>query len=120
MKGSMDSIGDLVAQYAAAAAAHGAASESCNSEEANKQADIVAKVYRQLRARGPEAQLGLLGLLEDPDPSVRCWAATHALEFAPERGEPVLRQLARGNPGFVRADASASLQVWREGKLRFP
>ena len=49
----------------------------------------IAAVYRELRRRGPDDQGALLELLQHDDAGVRLWAAAHALEFAPERGEPV-------------------------------
>lgn len=51
--------------------------------------------------------------------SVRVWAAAHALEFAPERGEPVLSHVA-AEKGILSFNARMTLEVWRAGDLRFP
>ena len=59
---------------------------------ANRNADIVAAVYRELRQRGTESEL--LALLDSPDPGVRGCAGAHALEFAPIDGQRVLTALA--------------------------
>jgi hypothetical protein len=110
---------ELVLDYADAAIDHGR-STTTDAERANASADTIATIYRELRRRGPESQAALLTLLDHLNPSVRSWAAAHALEFAPPRGEPVLEKLARGPHGVVRLDAEMTLQEWRKGRLRFP
>jgi hypothetical protein len=111
-----DSVELLVARYQSAARRHGAATTSI---AANKAADEIAAIYRELRTRSSNATAGLLSLLHDADPSVRGWAAAHALEFAPEQGIPVLQQLA-ASPGLVGLNAEMTLSEWRAGRLRFP
>jgi hypothetical protein len=110
------STGDLIARYADAAKRHGAATVS-GSRPANEEADLIAAVYRELRRRNSED--ALLRLLESGDDGVRCWAAAHALEFAPEHGEPVLVRLA-DSPGLLGFTAEMTLREWRRGRLRFP
>lgn len=105
----------LIAEYRYAAAQHGAAK---TSRAANAAATRLATVYSELRIR--DARQSLLPLLEDTNPSVRCWAAAHALEFAPEKAEEVLKTMADGAPGPLRADAVMTLREWRAGRLRFP
>jgi|SRR5919109_3997723 hypothetical protein len=119
-KGPFDhDIATLVRRYAAAATGHGKATETGDHRAANRHHDAIAGVYRDLRARGHEAQTALLALLNDSDAYVRSWAAAHALEFAPERGEPVLAALVQRG-GFVGLDAEMTLAEWRQGTLRFP
>jgi hypothetical protein len=111
----------LVAKYRDAASAHGAARLTPKEvRAANREADTIAAIYRELRRR--EARSALLALLNDPDAGVRGWAGAHALDFAPSEGEPVLEALAAENdeplgPGF---NARITLEVWRDGELRFP
>lgn len=64
------------------------------------------------------AARALAPLLADPNEGVRLWAATHALEFAPERAEPVLKAIARGN-GIPACTAEMALYKWRLGVLQF-
>ena len=109
----------LVAAYRAAAVANGRATEESDHRTANRQHDIVAAIYRELRKRGDSAQRELLALLDDINPHVRAWAAAHALEFAPDRGEPVLRRLANG-AGVVGLNAEMTLREWTKGSLTFP
>lgn len=110
-------VDDLLARYATAAAAHQEASERGDHRRANRQHDIVAAVYRELRRRDEAA--ALLPLLGHENNGVRAWAGAHALEFAPSEGERVLGELSR-EPGLVGFDAKMTLQTWREGELRFP
>mgnify|MGYP001322700727 CR=1 FL=1 len=110
----------LLARYVDAASRNGAATLTSDEAQANEAHDELAEIYRELRRRGPDDQAALLDLLDHEDGGVRLWAAAHALEFAPERGEPVLRQIRaqmRNLLGFV---AGMTLARWREGALEFP
>lgn len=110
---------ELVEAYVGAAAAHSAATTAGDDRPANDMAERVAALYAELRRRGSEAQRLLLVLLDHDKPGVRVWAASHALDFAPSAGEPVLRSLASEGSivGFV---AETTLEEWRSGLLRFP
>ena len=108
----------LVSDYVAAAAQHRRATREGNSALANRSDDVVAGIYRALREQGERERL--LPLLADADPAVRGWAASHALEFAPERAVPVLAELAAGPPSSERLDAQMTLKEWKKGTLKFP
>jgi hypothetical protein len=110
---------ELVRLYAEAAAEHRAASQEGDYKTANRQHDIVAGVYRELRRRGTESQRALLQLLAHPNLGVREWAAAHALEFDPDEGVRVLEEL-RSETGVVGLSAEYVLREWKSGKLRFP
>ncbi len=110
------STDELVARYAEAARIHGEATIT-GSHPANNEADFIAATYRELRNRGSES--ALLGLLESDDAAVRAWAGAHALEFAPEQGEPVLVRIAE-SPGLLGFGAEMTLREWRAGRLTFP
>jgi hypothetical protein len=77
----------------------------------------LTRIYREVRRRGVES--ALTALLEDPDPGVRLWAGTHALEFAPSKGQMVLGRLASADFGPVSRRAELTLKKWREAYLRF-
>jgi hypothetical protein len=109
----------LLAEYRASAVAHGIATEEGDHRKANRHHDAIAKIYGELRHRGDEARRVLLVLLDDINPHVRAWAAAHALDFAPDRGEPVLRRLASGQD-VVGLNADMTLQEWQKGSLHFP
>jgi hypothetical protein len=107
----------LVERYVNAAAAHARASEQGDYVVANPQHEIVATIYRELRER--REREALLPLLQADDPAVRAWAASHALEFAPAAGEPVLRELSTAS-GLVGFNAQMTLDTWCSGDLTFP
>jgi hypothetical protein len=44
----------------------------------------------------------------------------HALDFAPEQGEAVLSALSEQYDGVAGFNAEMTLDVWRQGELRFP
>ena len=106
----------LLGRYAEAAHRHGEATAD-GRRSANADADEIAAIYRELRGRNK--QRVLLTLLDSQDAGVRAWAGTHALEFAPEEGEPVLARLAETD-GLIAFGAQISLREWRAGRLRFP
>lgn len=110
-------VESLITHYHDAARRHGRAK---SARAANKAAGELAAIYRELRQRGSDATGRLLVLLRDADPSVRCWVAAHALEFAPEQAVTTLEELAGGPLGPIRASASLTLREWRAGRLRFP
>ncbi|MFG0275815.1 MAG: DUF2019 domain-containing protein [Phycisphaerales bacterium] len=109
-----------MADYKEAARLHGEFTESGDHKATNKAHDKIATIYAELRHRGEDAQRKLLPLLRDRDPSVRCWAAAHALDFAPHEGAPVLQSLAQNQCGFLGFGAKMTLREWEAGRLRFP
>jgi Domain of unknown function (DUF2019) len=108
---------ELVQEYAQAAAAHGKALAAADPRSANRAYDRIAGAYRELRRRAETSHL--LPLLKSDDDNVRGWVAAHALEFAPEQGEPVMLGFA-ARPGRLRTRAEYTLKAWREGTLEFP
>jgi hypothetical protein len=113
-------VGDLVGVYAAAAARHHAAAQHGDIRAATTAFDTLSAAYRELRSRGLDAQRALLPLLGSDDPAVRLAAGVHALEFAPDEGEPALAELAASDQTSIGFDAEMTLEVWRDGELRFP
>ncbi len=110
----------LVIAYEGAALAHAQAASALDVDGANTHADEIAAIYSELRRRGREAQRRLLPLLAHANANVRGWAAAHALEFEPTRGEATLSEMAAGPPGEHRLNAEMALAMWRAGSLRFP
>ena len=109
----------LLEAYRDAAKRHGEAIESGDHMAAIGSADLISEVYAELRKRGADAQRTLLKLLKDPVAGVRLWSASHALEFSPEEGEPVLHQLV-STGSFLAFTAEITLREWRAGRLQFP
>lgn len=111
------SIDELVQWYAESSVAYGHALDVSDSRSANRASDKIVGAYRELRSRGAASQL--LPLLKSDNETVRTHVAAHALEFAPELGEPVLLWIAK-RPGFNGLHAEYVLKAWREGTLKFP
>lgn len=110
-------IPELLSAYRDAATRHGKATETGDHKAANKMANVVATVYSELRRRG--AREHLLPLLTDEAGGVRLWAASHALEFAPQQGAQVLTSLASAGR-LLGMSAEMTLREWRAGRLQFP
>ncbi|WP_375754550.1 DUF2019 domain-containing protein [Corallococcus exercitus] len=113
------SIHELVAAFAKAAELHGQASIEGAHRAANAQYDKLNAAGRELRTRGEDGRSALTGLLQDSNPRVRLWAASHALEFAPVLAEAERERLSQGPAGVVRLDAEMTLSEWRSGNLKF-
>ena len=110
---------ELVRMYELAAVEHGRGKLAGIPKLTNQSADQIAAIYRELRSRGDAERRAILPLLLSEVPSVRAWTGAHALEFAPEQGQPILAELAR-EEGLIGFGAQMTLKVWREGQLRFP
>lgn len=103
---------ELVQAYREAAIEYGAA---IDSKRANAALGRLPGILRSLYAAGAERRI--LELLADESAHVRAWAGFNALALSPDDGLGVLRELAQGPFGSVRADAAMTLQLWEEGKL---
>jgi hypothetical protein len=114
-----NSTEELIRLYAQAASEHEEAQVRRDYQAGNPPADRIASIYRELRNRGREHQQRLLSLLTSNDPGVRLWAASHALEFEPSKGETVLGAFLT-TEGILAFCARITLDEWRKGALRFP
>lgn len=112
-------VPELVDAYRRSASRHGEATECGNHKQANIEGERIGKIYAELRRRGVDAQQSILDLLSDQAPGVRLWSASHALEFAASRGEPILQELVPYGR-FLGLSAEMTLKEWRAGRLRFP
>jgi hypothetical protein len=110
---------DLRTLYEEAAALHGQASREGAHRTANAQYKRIVTVWKELRSRSEAGRVALMQLMGCSDPHVRCWAASHFLEFDPRSAEAELERLANGPPSIVRLDAEMTLKEWRAGNLKF-
>lgn len=108
-------VASLVEEYANHASLYGQALDEGVSRKANQEHALVTRIYDELRTRGKEGEARLLELFEHANPAVRCWAAAHALKFAPEQAEQVLSELT-SVPGFIGTTAEILLVEWRNGE----
>lgn len=111
-------VAALVAHYRASAKRHGEATENGDHKEANIAAVQIASAYRELRQHGRKAQREILRLMSDPDPGVRLWSASHALEFSQPEAQVELTKLAK-QKSLLGLSAEMTLKEWRAGRLRF-
>ena len=111
-------VDDLKNLYVNAAMSHAVNVADGNYKEANKQYDLLASVFREIRLRGKEAEDMLLGLLRHNEDAVKGWAASHALRFAPNDAEAVLVKLSESGKMPWSFDAEMTLKEWRKGNLK--
>lgn len=105
----------LVEEFRTLSAGHGHDIEEGKPKAANRKYDALITIRKELRARGMEADRHLLGLLDDPEPGTRYWAASSVLDFAPKEAERVLSELANLPKSLVGFTAELTLQQWKAG-----
>ncbi|MBZ4375820.1 DUF2019 domain-containing protein [Corallococcus sp. AS-1-6] len=108
---------ELIARFREVSARHGRLLNARDTRAANKDYLLAASVRKELRNRGPDAEKGLLGLLTDPEPGTRYWAATAALRFAPSEAERALALLSMPPPTMLSVSAAMTLRAWKDGTL---
>ena len=109
-----ENIKDVVARYRQGAIAN---SDISDSEKANRGAKQLHACYKILRG-SEEGRQALIGLMEDPEPSVRCWAAAECLQWNPDAARRVLVAL-RDSQGPFSFDAEMTLKEFDNGRLKF-
>ncbi len=105
--------------YITAAKAHGKATIEGDFKTANKQYANLKKIYKKLEIDHPLADNLVEILFHNTDPSVRIWAAAHALKLniRVDEAEKVLRQASGDhNIGIFRLDAEMTLKKWEKKK----
>ena len=109
-----DDVQDLLARYRAAAS--GTTDE--NSEQQNDSADRVHAYYKSLRET-LEGREGIIGLMSDPTPQVRLWAASHSLAWSPDCARRVLEALRDSAEFPTSFTAEMTLAEFDKGALGF-
>jgi len=94
-----------------------ATKEVSRPQEANKGAAEVHASYSVLR-ESEEGRQSMIALMQDPEASVRCWAAAHCLQWRPEAARRVLEAL-RDSHGPFSFDAEMTLDELDKGRLSF-
>ncbi len=116
----MEKIDQLLSDYCLQAKQHRRFTWEGDARRTNAAYDQIIRIYNKLKILGPDAQAALLKLAQtDDDPGVRCWAASHSLNFNPGAAVTVLKAVARQkDAGIVAFDADMVLKEWKKGRLR--
>ncbi len=88
MNSELENVADALARYRDAAAGTGEREPKKANEWHNKM-HACFKLLRETEA----GRRGITSLISDRDPHVRCWAAAHSLQWAPEIARRVLEEL---------------------------
>ena len=112
----MKNICEILSGYRQAAA-------GAREKEPNKHNEWHMKCHTHYKClRQTEAgKRGIAALLDDDDPYVRCRAAAHCLQWAPDVARPVLEKLRDDNTVEWQCafDAEMVLQEYDKGRLSF-
>ena len=107
-------LAELLARYRAAAMG----TDDSDTKRQHRCADTVHACYKALR-QTEDGRKGLAGLMSDPSPSVRVWAASHSLAWAPATARATLESI-RTSGVFPHAfDADITLEEFDKGTLSF-
>jgi len=97
----------LVIDWDAAKDTPGKANEIFNTHHA---------LYKRLHV-SPAGREAITGLLDDPATAVRLAAATHSLQWAPERAQRVLEEIEQLPASLYAVDAKWILRSYHAGTL---
>lgn len=95
-----------------AALAHGAATEVGNHRKAKEAAKELIALADAVVRSGAILRQQFLALLDDSNPWVRSWCASHAKSFAPEAAMAALQKVMREERGPVVLGAQVLLGEW--------
>ncbi len=109
-----ESIKDIVARYRQGAIAN---SDISDPKKANRGAKQLHACYKILR-ESEEGREALIGLMDDPEPSIRCWASAHSLQWKPDSARRSLEAL-RDSKGHYSITAEMTLKEYDNGRLKF-
>jgi hypothetical protein len=84
---------------------------------ANKWQRKMHECYKKLRET-PLGREGIIGLMKDPSPHVRCWAGAHSLQWEPNEAKSTLEALWKSG-GPCSFDAEITLEEFSKGNLSF-
>jgi hypothetical protein len=105
-------------KYHAAARDHGVASREGDSKAANKAYIKLVAAIRAMRAEPDQGEAALLEMLDDSDPFVVCWGATHLLPIQESVAKGALLALADSEIGLAAFNAGVVLREWSAGRLK--
>lgn len=108
----------IIKKYIDAAIKHGEETEKGNYRLVNKQYDILARCYNELKLSGEIGINELKKLLEHPNDYVRLWASAHIIVIDPIKAKIALLDLSK-RPGYLGFDAKMTLSEWEKGNLKF-
>ena len=114
MNFSPDNVEVLVRDYRDAAVK---ADTTQNSRPQHSWFHRLHRTYKALRGT-EQGRRRLVELLDDGDVSVRCWAAAHSLEYAPDRARTILEGI-RDDNGPCSISAKYTLKEYDDGRLTF-
>jgi Domain of unknown function (DUF2019) len=108
-----DTVTAMRTQYRTMAVDWDAAGD--DATEANRLFKAHHALYKTIRG-SPDGRQAISGLLDDPVTAVRLLAATHSLQWEPQRAQVVLEEIEHEN-NLYAVDAKWTLRSYRSGKL---
>lgn len=110
----IDGITNLTERYRQGAIGTADISDPKKANKCQAQMHFCYKILRETEA-GREA---IIALMNDAEPSVRCWAAAHALQWRADLARRALEGL-RDSQGPYSFTAEMTLEEYDKGRLTF-
>jgi len=104
----------LIEKFAQSARNHYNATLVGDWRSANKEANNIKKIYKNLQKMGIPAREALLAQIDNEDVSVSAMAAAYSLRYAPDKSLSALKRLAT-IPGLIGFEAKQAIMRWKEG-----
>jgi hypothetical protein len=85
-------------------------------EQWNRLVNRLQSLHMKLRQTSDGRQ-AITNLIDDENPTVRLWSASHALAWSPRKAQKALEGLAEG-VGLTSFDAKITLREFRSGRFK--
>jgi len=109
-----DDLSKLLQRYRQGAVGWASAPKPARANKCQARLDAAYRALRETQA-GREC---LAGLMADPEPAVRVWAAAHSLKWSPDAARRALEEL-RDSEGPFSFTAEMTLEQFDRGRLTF-
>jgi hypothetical protein len=108
----------LIEEYKKWATQHGVGTMSGDSKATNASYKKMMATLAEMKGHHPSAPIELMKLLNDPNPSVASWAATHLINFCESDSLLTLERIAKSDSGLIAFDAKMVLEERRNGRFK--
>jgi hypothetical protein len=89
-----------------------------DSKKANDHMKKIMKLHHDLVAIGDEGKKAIIGLMNDNNLFVQCYAAFYSLPYEPQKAEKLLKKISSEYGEFLGLEAGKALENWENGVFK--